>query len=174
MEEKLAENSDANLTKDEIVDDFGDEESLKVIENISDILGISKNKRITFELDKLSEDELKLTLSKAANFSTPWFGIKDKDPYVFMPAEILNVILGMLKNAQRESFELKLEKAILQRFPIDFGDVWRVAINKLANSKYKREPNLDKIVEKIKHEHPNLFLDLDALIEERRGNNDQF
>ena len=54
---------------------------------------------------------------------------------------------------------MKLEKSILQQLPLDFQDVWAVAMEEIGKSK-KNEIDFDKLVKKIKKEHPNLFLDL--------------
>lgn len=144
-------------------------ESMKIIENLSKILGVKERDKITFDIDEISENEIRIRVKNGElDYKSPWFCIKNEEPYVFMPAQILDVIVKMLKNAQRESFELKLEKTIWQSLPVDFGDVWRVAMGELAKHNYKKEPDLTKIVDKIKREHPNLFVDVTSLVETRR------
>lgn len=139
--------------------------ALKVIENISHTLGISDRERINFDIEQVSDNELKIRIvNAAANFHSPWFAIKNEEPYIFMPAEILDVVFKMLKTAQKESFELKLERSIWQNMPIDFGDVWRVAMDELMKSEFKKEPDLDKLIAKIKREHPNLFMDVNQML----------
>lgn len=139
--------------------------ALRVIENISHTLGISDRERINFDIEQVSDNELKIRIvNAAANFHTPWFAIKNEEPYIFMPAEILDVVFKMLKTAQKESFELKLERSIWQNMPIDFGDVWRVAMDELMKSEFKKEPDLDKLIAKIKREHPNLFMDVNQML----------
>ena len=65
---------------------------------------------------------------------------------------------------------LKLEKAILERYPIDFHDVWAVAmdrIKKLALTRPKSvvvNLDLDWLVSEIKQEYPNLFYHLDQIL----------
>ena len=81
-----------------------------------------------------------------------------------MPAEILDVVFKMLKNEQKENFELRLERSIWQHMPLDFGDVWRVAIDELNSEHFKKEPDLDKLLDKIKKEHPNLFVNVANLV----------
>lgn len=142
--------------------------SLKVIESISHTLGISDNERINFDIEQISENELNIRIvNGTANFKSPWFAIKNEEPYIFMPAEILDMLFVMLKKAQKESFEVRLERAIAQHMPIDFGDVWRVVANELASGKYAKEPDIDKIVSKVRQEHPNLFMDLSSFISGR-------
>ena len=139
--------------------------TLKIIENISRTLGLRERDRINFDIEQISERELKVRIVNGeANFKTPWFAIKNEEPYIFMPAEILDVVFRMLKNAQKESFELRLERSIWQHVPIDFADVWRVAMEELSTSGFKKEPDLDKLIDKIKREHPNLFVDMAAMM----------
>ena len=66
-------------------------------------------------------------------------------------------LMEMSKKILKENFELKLEKAILSRFPIDYDDVKAVVLEEMKNS----DKSIDEIVEKVKLEHPNLFYNLD-------------
>jgi len=68
-------------------------------------------------------------------------------------------LIESLKKLMKENFELKLEKAILSEFPIDYDDVKAVVLEEM-----KKEPemNLNEIVKKIKTEHPNLFYDINV------------
>ena len=139
--------------------------SLKIIENISHTLGISDRERITFDIEEVSSNELRVRIVNGTkNFKSPWFAIKNEEPYIFMPAEILDMVFRMLRTAQKESFELRLERSIWQHMPIDFGDVWRVAMDELARGNFAKEPDLEKIIAKIKQEHPNLFVDMTSFI----------
>jgi hypothetical protein len=67
-----------------------------------------------------------------------------------------------LKSVMKENLELKLEKAILSEFPIDYDDVKAVVLEEMKDS----DKSIKEIVEKVKLEHPNLFynLDLDKLL----------
>lgn len=139
--------------------------SLKIIENISYTLGISDRERITFDIEEVSSNELRVRIVNGTkNFKSPWFAIKNEEPYIFMPAEILDMVFRMLRTAQKESFELRLERSIWQHMPIDFGDVWRVAMDELARGNFAKEPDLEKLIAKIKQEHPNLFVDMTSFI----------
>lgn len=139
--------------------------SLKIIENISHTLGISDRERITFDIEEVSSNELRIRIVNGTkNFKSPWFAIKNEEPYIFMPAEILDMVFRMLRTAQKESFELRLERSIWQHMPIDFGDVWRVAMDELARGNFVKEPDLEKLIAKIKQEHPNLFVDMTSFI----------
>ncbi|MCI7237490.1 DUF2603 domain-containing protein [Campylobacter sp.] len=139
--------------------------SLKIIENISHTLGISDRERITFDIEEVSSNELRIRIVNGTkNFKSPWFAIKNEEPYIFMPAEILDMVFRMLRTAQKESFDLRLERSIWQHMPIDFGDVWRVAMDELARGNFAKEPDLEKLIAKIKQEHPNLFVDMTGFI----------
>lgn len=139
--------------------------SLRIIENISHTLGISDRERITFDIEEISPNELRVRIVNGTkNFKSPWFAIKNEEPYIFMPAEILDMVFRMLRTAQKESFELRLERSIWQHMPIDFGDVWRVAMDELARGNFAKEPDLEKLIAKIKQEHPNLFVDMTSFI----------
>jgi hypothetical protein len=81
----------------------------------------------------------------------------------------VNKIITNFKAAQQENFNLKLEKTIWQNVPIDFQDVWAVAMDEIrmlskdnGNSKVINV-DLEALVGKIKKEHPNLFIDLKDL-----------
>ena len=139
--------------------------SLKIIENISHTLGISDRERITFDIEEVSSNELRVRIVNGTkNFKSPWFAIKNEEPYIVMPAEILDMVFRMLRTAQKESFDLRLERSIWQHMPIDFGDVWRVAMDELARGNFAKEPDLEKLIAKIKQEHPNLFVDMTSFI----------
>ena len=74
----------------------------------------------------------------------------DPDEYLEM-MELTNKLL-------KENFELKLEKAILSEFPIDYEDVKAVVLEELKKDSNK---TINEVLEKIKLEHPNLFYNLD-------------
>ncbi len=66
--------------------------------------------------------------------------------------------MEMSKKLLKENFELKLEKAILSEFPIDYDDVKAVVLEEM---KKNNDKSIDEVVNKIKLEHPNLFYNLD-------------
>ena len=134
------------------------------LENISQTKKKKKKRRTTFELEDMDNNQMKLSYKGKANLNTPWFGMYGDKPCALVPAELFEAVINALKNAQKENFELKLERSILQNLPIDFGDVWTVAIEEIKKANYKKEPNLDRLIAKIKKEHPNLFLDMRSLV----------
>ena len=88
--------------------------------------------------------------------------IKDEVKVVLDIDEYLK-IMKLNENLVKEIFELKLERAILSEFPIDYDDVKAVVLEEMKKDKNK---SLEDIVDKIKLEHPNLFynLDLDKIL----------
>ena len=66
--------------------------------------------------------------------------------------------MEMSKKLLKENFELKLEKAILSEFPIDYDDVKAVVLEEMKKNSDK---SIEEVVNKIKLEHPNLFYNLD-------------
>jgi len=65
--------------------------------------------------------------------------------------------MELLKSTLKENFELRLEKAILSEFPIDYEDVKAVVLEELKNS----DKPIEEVVKKVKFEHPNLFYNLE-------------
>ena len=66
-------------------------------------------------------------------------------------------MMEMTKKLLEENLELKLEKAILSEFPIDYEDVKAVVLEEMKKNEDK---SIEDIVNKVKLEHPNLFYNL--------------
>jgi len=101
----------------------------------------------------------------------PWVIIDENDlPHTMTSAESLSKMIAMFASAQGETFRLKLEKAIWQRYPIDYYDVWAVAMDKIKKLAKSRPDStivkldLDWLVTEIKQEYPNLFYHIDQLL----------
>jgi len=97
----------------------------------------------------------------------PWFVVDGEDRvYVLSSIESILQLIKSLNESKYENFNLKLEKAILENLPVDFNDVWVVAMSeiqkRLAESKNKNVLDIDikQLVREIKKNHPNLFLNL--------------
>ena len=77
---------------------------------------------------------------------------------IVLDAEEYMKLMESMKNIMKETFELKLEKAILSEFPVDYDDVKAVVLEEM-----KRDENasITDIINKVKLEHPNLFYNLD-------------
>jgi hypothetical protein len=82
----------------------------------------------------------------------------------------MNKMVDSLRNTQQENFNLKLEKTIWQHIPVDFQDVWAVAMDEIrriaskSNGAKAINVDLDRLVGNIKKTHPNLFVDLKDLM----------
>lgn len=87
--------------------------------------------------------------------------VKDRLKIVLDVDEYMR-IMEALKNIMKENFELKLEKAILSEFPVDYDDVKAVVLEEM---KKNENSTIDEILDKVKLEHPNLFynIELDKL-----------
>lgn len=101
----------------------------------------------------------------------PWVIIDEHDQaYTMTSVPALSKMIAMFASSQDESFRLKLEKAILARYPIDYYDVLAVAMDKIKRLAQSRpgstvvKLDLDWLITEIKKEYPNLFYDLDQLI----------
>jgi len=140
------------------------------INKMADELGIVNPENIT--VVKISETEdpdkkiLELVQGKWDS-QAPWFVIGDDNKvYVLSSLESIMELINSLKKTKYENFNLKLEKAILENLPVDFNDVWVVAMQEIQNmlSKSKDKLLLDidikKLIKDIKKNHPNLFLKL--------------
>ncbi|MEF3192298.1 MAG: DUF2603 domain-containing protein [Campylobacterales bacterium] len=105
------------------------------------------------------------------NNKHPWIVIDEADDkiYTITSMESMAQMMSMISGIQNELFKMKLEKAIWQRLPIDFYDVWTVAIDRIR-SMVDESPgtrivnlDLDALLTDIKRNHPNLFYHLEHL-----------
>jgi len=76
--------------------------------------------------------------------------VLDVDEYMQM--------MDSLKTLMKENFELKLEKAILNEFPVDYDDVKAVVLEEMKRDENK---SFEEIIHKVKLENPNLFYNVD-------------
>ena len=77
---------------------------------------------------------------------------------IAMDVEEYIELMEMSKKILKENLDLKLEKAILSEFPIDYDDVKAVVLEEMKKDNQK---SIDEVVHKIKLEHPNLFYNID-------------
>ncbi|WP_037940602.1 DUF2603 domain-containing protein [Sulfurospirillum arcachonense] len=144
----------------------------EMINVISKDIGLNGDKTV-IEIEKTDNPEVKkLNLKSGSwNASEPWFIVdENKKLHTMMSMSSINKIIDKFRATQEENFNLKLEKTIWQNIPIDFKDVWAVAmdhIKHMANHEQNGAKvinvDLEELVSKIKQEHPNLFLDLKDL-----------
>lgn len=137
--------------------------SLVMIEKIAKGLDVSKQKEQTLlEISSSEQENAKILTLKRGSWSgkEPWFVLDEKQKlHALIPIEALSKVMENLKQMEEEAFSMKLEKSILQQLPIDFQDVWTVAMEEVQKRKSK-DIDFEKLVRKIKKDHPNLFLDL--------------
>lgn len=137
--------------------------SLVMIEKIAKGLDVSKQKEQTLlEISSSEQENAKILTLKRGSWSgkEPWFVLDEKQKlHALIPIEALSKVMENLRQMEEEAFSMKLEKSILQQLPIDFQDVWTVAMEEVQKRKSK-DIDFEKLIRKIKKEHPNLFLDL--------------
>ncbi len=153
------------------------EKKINAIEKIhllSKKIGLDDDMEKTIlNLEKTDEPDKKLLTLKSGSWDgeEPWFLIdEDEKIHTMLSLDTLLQIIKALQKTQEENFNLKLEKTIWQNVPIDFQDVWVVAMDeikkRLKNAKDKRslDINVSEVVKEIKKKHPNLFLNLDRYL----------
>jgi len=144
------------------------------IRTIAKRIGINEDSEKTvFEISDTEDPNKKTLTLKSGSWdgAEPWFAIDtDQKLYTLISIESMNKMVESLRSAQQENFNLKLEKTIWQHIPVDFHDVWAVAMDEISRLASKSNGakainiDLDRLVGNIKKRHPNLFVDLKDLM----------
>lgn len=116
-----------------------------------------------------SEDKKSLELKRGSwSDEQPWFIIDEEGRLlVLSTAEAMSAIMSSLQHMGEEVFKARLERAIAKELPIDFHDVWVVAMHelqqRLKEGAQAQSVDLENLVKSIKRKHPNLFYSLKDL-----------
>ena len=160
---------------------------IEKIHSLAQTLGLKKGHETLVEIDDTEDPNVKELHLIQGDWKSddPWFAIEknnEKKAYAFIPAEAFSQLINTLRHAQQENFNLKLEKTIWQNIPADFEDVWVVAMEEIRKYAQQENPNkpisidLDKLIKKIRKEHPNLFINIRDYMPEQlnqtQGNHD--
>ncbi len=148
---------------------------IEKIDELSKSLGYNEEENTIFELRQTDDPKIKelVLMNGEWDENRPMFVVDKAHPekaLVFFSMEQIAALLKTLQATTQENFNLKLEKAIWKHTPVDFQDVWVVAMDEIQKRikalQEKGEPlkiNLDDIVARIKREHPSLFIDLNRV-----------
>ncbi len=141
---------------------------LQMMNDMSKSINFDEHKTV-IEIEDTNNPNVKELSLKSGSWggSNPWFVVDESSEiHTMMPVNAVQKIVENFQMTQEENFNLKLEKSIWQNIPIDFQDVWSVAmqrVKELAKKETKDDKviniDLSKLVTKIKKEHPNLFMD---------------
>ena len=93
---------------------------------------------------------------------------ENNEEYVILPQRVLKSIIALVRKAHEDHLRVELERDVISLTPIDFDDVMSVAMNRLESLRNKDgslpQINTMQFLKEIKKEHPNLFLNFDAII----------
>ncbi|CAM2773742.1 DUF2603 domain-containing protein [Helicobacter burdigaliensis] len=78
------------------------------------------------------------------------------EEYYLLPKKLLNSFAEATKELERQKILFSLEQEIYKNMPIDFDDVWCIALKELQ-SNFKKNPK--ELIKRIKKHHPYLFFD---------------
>lgn len=142
------------------------------IDNVSKIVGIKNSNKTVLRVKTTDNPDIKevhLTIG-SWDEGEPWFVIDENERiHALVSLDTLTQMIKNLNVSSQENFDLKLERTIWQHFPIDFGDVWVVAMDEIKKMAKKTDKvkavkiDLDKLVSDIKMKYPSLFVDISAI-----------
>ncbi|MGE4294161.1 MAG: DUF2603 domain-containing protein [Campylobacterales bacterium] len=141
----------------------------KKIDEISKSLDLAQSGRTVLQLAATDDPNKKTLELLSGEWDTgkPWFVVDEKgEVHALTSVESFMHFIHTMQHASNENFSLKLEKAIWKHFPVDFHDVWVVAMgeleSRLAKNRDSRilEVDIESLIDRIHREHPNLFYHL--------------
>ncbi|GHS86685.1 UPF0763 protein [Campylobacterota bacterium] len=136
------------------------------IDEVAKSLNLAQNSRTVLRVSPTDDPNKKTLelLSGEWDPQKPWFVVDEGGKiHALTSIDSFMQFIHSLHAVSGENFGLKLEKAIWRNFPIDFNDVWTVAISELDAKLVKNrdtrmlEVDIESLIERIRKEHPNLF-----------------
>ena len=103
----------------------------------------AKNNIITLPtpLDKIIDEE-----------SLPYcFKDSNNEEYYLLPSHIIKTLLESAKKLQRDKYLFQLEQEIHKNMPIDFEDVWCIAIKEIGKN-FQKDPK--RLITNIRKRYP--------------------
>ncbi|MDR1460423.1 MAG: DUF2603 domain-containing protein [Campylobacteraceae bacterium] len=143
------------------------------INTISKNIGIDdKDDKTILEVELTDNPDVKSLNLKSGSWEAkePWFVIDEKKKiHTMVSLDTLTRMVENLKTLGQENFELKLEKTIWKHLPVDFGDVWVVAMDEIkriakkGDNSHAVKIDIEKLIGNIKKTYPSLFVDLKGI-----------
>lgn len=146
--------------------------AIDTIDTISKKIGIDEESKTVLEVETTDNPDIKSLSLKSGSWEgkEPWFVIDEKKKiHAMLSVDTLSRMVENLKTLGQENFELRLEKTIWKNLPVDFGDVWVVAMDEIKNiaqnskNAHSVKLDIDKLISNIKQKHPSLFVDIKGL-----------
>lgn len=97
-----------------------------------------------------------LELSKEKDFVACCFRDSNNKKYYLLSDSCINSLIESAKELEKNKYLFKLEQEIYKNMPIDFEDVWCIALKELAGNFNKNPKNL---IKNIRKRYPYLFMD---------------
>lgn len=137
---------------------------IKTINKFAKFLCIPKGHKNIYKITEESNGDKKITKCTDENGFEVEFLVDEKDKIkLIISLECFEALMSNTRDILKENSALKLEKSIMKHMPINFEDVWTVAIGDIID-KDPLDVNYDEVIKNIKIKHPNLFLDLSNFI----------
>ncbi len=142
---------------------------LDKLDEIDDYFDKNSKYETVIEIEKTENPDIRTLSLKSGSWDNkePWFIIDENQKlHTMVSIDTMHKFIENFRELQKENFDLKLEKTILQHIPIDYQDVWAVAMDEIKKLAQKEEDtkslniDLERLLRKIKKDHPNLFLNL--------------
>lgn len=97
-----------------------------------------------------------LELSREKDFVAYCFRDSNNKKYYLLSDSCINSLIESAKELEKNKYLFKLEQEIYKNMPIDFEDVWCIALKELAGNFNKNPKNL---IKNIRKRYPYLFMD---------------